>query len=163
LLLALPLLDENRGIIRAEEIARLPPGEVIVNVAREPHIDTDALVNALESGHLGGAGLGVTDPEPLTDVHPLWSTPNEFISPRTPFRHSCTRQRRRVAPSRRCAPRCHRSRPTPAWASALDGTERLDVPAHRLSSGDGRSTPRWLGHRERSPLDRRSRVDRGHR
>lgn len=83
LLLALPLLDENRRIIGEDELALLPAGAVIVNVARGPHIDTDALVAALDSGHLGGAGLDVTDPEPLPDGHPLWTARNVLISPHT--------------------------------------------------------------------------------
>lgn len=83
LVLALPLLRSTVGIIGAEELALLAPGAHVVNVARGRHIDTDALVDALRSGHLGGAGLDVTDPEPLHDDHPLWSIPTVIITPHT--------------------------------------------------------------------------------
>ncbi len=82
-ILALPLLPETRGLIGAEELALLAPGAWVVNVARGAHVDTDALVVALESGHLGGAALDVTDPEPLPDGHPLWSDPRVIITPHT--------------------------------------------------------------------------------
>jgi phosphoglycerate dehydrogenase-like enzyme len=52
-----------------------------VNVARGPHIVTDDLVAALRDGAIGGAGLDVTDPEPLPEGHPLWSLPNCIITP----------------------------------------------------------------------------------
>ena len=52
-----------------------------MNVARGRHIVTDDLVTALRDGEIGGAGLDVTDPEPLPDGHPLWSLPNCIITP----------------------------------------------------------------------------------
>lgn len=52
-----------------------------MNIGRGAVVDTDALIEALESGHLGGAGLDVTDPEPLPDGHKLWTTPNVIITP----------------------------------------------------------------------------------
>ncbi|QXC61754.1 dihydrofolate reductase [Aquihabitans sp. G128] len=81
--LALPLVAGTRHVLGAEELALLAPGAWVVNVARGEHIDTDALVAALEGGHLGGAALDVTDPEPLPDGHPLWSAPNAIITPHT--------------------------------------------------------------------------------
>lgn len=81
--LALPLLDSNRGIIGAPELGLLAPGAWVVNVARGPHVDHDALLASLESGHLGGAALDVTDPEPLPDGHPLWTHPAAIITPHT--------------------------------------------------------------------------------
>ncbi len=83
LVLALPLIDGTRRLISAEELALLAPGAWVVNVARGEHIGTDALTAALESGHLGGAGLDVTDPEPLPDDHPLWHLPGVIITPHT--------------------------------------------------------------------------------
>lgn len=83
LVLALPLLPGTEGIIGAEELALLAPGAQVVNVARGRHIDTDALLDALRSGQVGGAGLDVTDPEPLPDGHPLWSEPSVIITPHT--------------------------------------------------------------------------------
>lgn len=81
--LALPLLESTRHIIGRSELALLAPGAWVINVARGQHVDTDALVEALDSGHLGGAGLDVTDPEPLPDGHPLWGRPNVIITPHT--------------------------------------------------------------------------------
>jgi phosphoglycerate dehydrogenase-like enzyme len=83
LVLALPLLPDTVGLIGARELALLAPDAWLVNVARGPHVDTGALVAALEAGRLGGAALDVTDPEPLPDGHPLWSMPNVVITPHT--------------------------------------------------------------------------------
>ena len=83
LVLAIPLVPETRGMIGARELALLAPGAWVINVARGEHIDTDALVVALDSDHLGGAGLDVTDPEPLPDGHPLWGRSNVIITPHT--------------------------------------------------------------------------------
>ena len=78
---AAALTEGTRGLIGAAELERMPRGGVLVNVARGGLVDTDALVAALESGHLGGAGLDVTDPEPLPDGHPLWTAPNCIVTP----------------------------------------------------------------------------------
>ena len=78
---AAALTPETRGIIGARELARMPQGAVLVNVARGAVVDTDALVAALETGALGGAGLDVTDPEPLPEGHPLWTASNTIITP----------------------------------------------------------------------------------
>lgn len=79
--LAAALTDDSRGLIGSHELQRMPRGAVLVNVARGALVDTDALVAALESGHLGGAGLDVTDPEPLPPRHPLWSARNCIVTP----------------------------------------------------------------------------------
>ena len=79
--LALALTPETERIIDAETLAVMPDHAWIVNVARGRHIDTGALVMALESGGIGGAGLDVTDPEPLPGDHPLWHLPNAIITP----------------------------------------------------------------------------------
>lgn len=81
LVLALALTPETERIVDAAAIEALPDHAVVVNVARGRHIDTDALVDALRDGRLGGAGLDVTDPEPLEDDHPLWGLPNAIITP----------------------------------------------------------------------------------
>lgn len=81
LIVAAALTDETRGLVDADVLAALAPGAVVVNVGRGPIVDTDALISALETGRLGGAGLDVTDPEPLPAGHPLWSTPDCLITP----------------------------------------------------------------------------------
>ena len=81
LVLACPLTDETRGLIGTSELKTLPPDAVLVNVARGPVVDTDALVTALRGNRLKGAALDVTDPEPLPEVHPLWNLGNVLITP----------------------------------------------------------------------------------
>ena len=63
------------------------------NVGRGKHIDTDALVEALQQGKIQGAALDVTDPEPLPDGHPLSTAPNVFITPHISWRTPCYFQR----------------------------------------------------------------------
>ncbi len=79
--LALALTPETDQLMGRAELALMEPHAWIVNVARGRHIVTDDLVEALRSGVIGGAGLDVTDPEPLPDGHPLWSLPNCIITP----------------------------------------------------------------------------------
>ncbi|ANJ28872.1 hydroxyacid dehydrogenase [Agromyces aureus] len=79
--LAAALTDRTRGMIGAAELALLPDGAVLVNVARGGLVVTDALVAELASGRLGGAGLDVTDPEPLPPRHPLWELENALVTP----------------------------------------------------------------------------------
>ena len=81
LILAAPLTDQTRGMIDARRLAMLPAGAVLINVARGPLVVEDDLVAALESGHLAGAGLDVTDPEPLPSESRLWDQPNVIITP----------------------------------------------------------------------------------
>jgi phosphoglycerate dehydrogenase-like enzyme len=81
LIVALSLTPETTGIIGATELSLLPDDAVLVNVARGLHVVTDAVVDAVRAGTLGGAGLDVTDPEPLPDGHPLFSLPDVIITP----------------------------------------------------------------------------------
>jgi phosphoglycerate dehydrogenase-like enzyme len=78
--LILPSTAESHGLIGARQLALMPQGALLVNAARGPVVDTDALVNALQSGKIRAA-LDVTDPEPLPEGHPLWSCPNLLITP----------------------------------------------------------------------------------
>lgn len=71
---------ETAQLLGAAELAAMKPTAALVNIARGRLIDTDALVASLESGHLWGAGLDVTAPEPLPDGHPLWSAPRCVIT-----------------------------------------------------------------------------------
>ena len=79
--LALALTAETEGIIAADELALMERHAWLVNVARGGHVVTDDLVTALRDGVIGGAGLDVTDPEPLPPDHPLWSLPNCIVTP----------------------------------------------------------------------------------
>jgi D-3-phosphoglycerate dehydrogenase len=81
LILAAPLTDITRRMIDARRLALLPQGAILINVARGPLVVEKDLVAALESGHLGGAGLDETDPEPLPVESKLWSLPNVIITP----------------------------------------------------------------------------------
>ena len=81
LVLALALTPETEGLIDRARLDRLGPDGWLVNVARGKHVVTDDLVAALTEGTVGGAGLDVTDPEPLPDDHPLWAAPNLLVTP----------------------------------------------------------------------------------
>ncbi len=75
-----PLTAETRGLIGADELALMKPGALLVNAARGPVVNTNALVAALTE-HRIQAALDVTDPEPLPVGHPLWTAPNCLITP----------------------------------------------------------------------------------
>jgi phosphoglycerate dehydrogenase-like enzyme len=78
--LILPSTAESRGLIGSRQLALLQQGALLVNAARGPIVDTDALVEALHAGRIRAA-VDVTEPEPLPDGHPLWSCPNLLITP----------------------------------------------------------------------------------
>jgi len=79
--LCLPATDETVALFDETRIGRMKHGSYILNVGRGSAIDGDALAKALHSGHLRGAGLDVTQPEPLPADHPLWDAPNLIITP----------------------------------------------------------------------------------
>lgn len=79
-ILILPLTAQTYHLMNRERIQSMKSGATLVNVARGAVVDTDALVQALQSGHIN-AGLDVTDPEPLPTGHPLWKAPNLIITP----------------------------------------------------------------------------------
>lgn len=81
LAIAAPLTPETRQAIGAEEIALLPLGARVLNIARGEIIDEAALATALDSGRLGGAYLDVFETEPLPSESPLWDLPTVVISP----------------------------------------------------------------------------------
>ncbi len=81
--IACPLTETTRGLIDAEAFATMEPHSVLVNMARGPIVDTDALVTALQKNAIRGAALDVTDPEPLPEDHPLWTLGNVLITPHT--------------------------------------------------------------------------------
>jgi phosphoglycerate dehydrogenase-like enzyme len=78
-ILALPSTPDTAGTIGAAELAAMRPDASILNFARGPVIDTDALMTALNEGQIASAYLDVTDPEPLPPEHPLWSFDNVHI------------------------------------------------------------------------------------
>jgi phosphoglycerate dehydrogenase-like enzyme len=83
--LAASLNDGSRHLIGPSQLAALPPGALLVNVARGGLVDERALVDALRRGHLAGAATDVVEGEPLSVRSPLWRAPNLLVSPhRTP-------------------------------------------------------------------------------
>jgi len=78
--LCLPLTDSTKHIIGREELAQMKPGAYLYNIGRGGLIDQKALIEALRKGTLAGAGLDVTDPEPLPADAPLWDAPNVLIT-----------------------------------------------------------------------------------
>jgi phosphoglycerate dehydrogenase-like enzyme len=82
-ILACALTEETRGLFDARRLGLMSQTAYLVNVARGPVIDTDALCDALDAGVIAGAGVDVTDPEPLPDGHRAWTTPNLIITPHT--------------------------------------------------------------------------------
>jgi phosphoglycerate dehydrogenase-like enzyme len=85
------LTPRTRGLIGAAELAAMEPYAWLVNVGRGGLVDTAALVHALRAGQIGGAGLDVTEPEPLPPGHPLWDLPNCLITPHTADTEEMTR------------------------------------------------------------------------
>ena len=83
IVVAAPLTPDTQGLLGADQFARMPKGAVVVNVGRARILDTEALIEALKSGHLGGASLDVFPQEPLPADHPLWKTPNVILTPHT--------------------------------------------------------------------------------
>jgi phosphoglycerate dehydrogenase-like enzyme len=81
--ICLPLTSETNGLFGSDAFARMKRGAFIYNIGRGPMIVTAALTDALSSGHLGGAGLDVTDPEPLDPNSPLWDMTNVIITGHT--------------------------------------------------------------------------------
>jgi glyoxylate reductase len=75
------LTDETRNLIGARELQLMKPTAILVNAARGPVVDTDALVDALKEGTITGAALDVTEPEPLPGDHPLASMSNAIVVP----------------------------------------------------------------------------------
>jgi D-3-phosphoglycerate dehydrogenase len=80
-ILAVPLNAQTEGMIAAAQLARMKPDSILINVARGPVVKETDLVAALQAGHLYGAGLDVTEVEPLPVDSPLWDLPNVIITP----------------------------------------------------------------------------------
>jgi D-3-phosphoglycerate dehydrogenase len=80
-ILCVPLTSQTRHMIDAAALRATKPGAILINVARGPVVDESALVEALESGQLSGAGLDVTEVEPLPEDSRLWDLSNVIITP----------------------------------------------------------------------------------
>jgi glyoxylate/hydroxypyruvate reductase A len=81
LVLIVPHTPETEGMIGEQELALLPKGAVLINIARGAVVDEDALIVSLRNGHLGGAALDVARTEPLSSGSPLWAMENVLITP----------------------------------------------------------------------------------
>jgi glyoxylate reductase len=91
--LHVPLTAETRGLMGAENLRRMKSTAILINTARGPIVDQDALVDALREGLIAGAALDVTDPEPLPLQHPLFELPNVIITPHIASASVATRSR----------------------------------------------------------------------
>ncbi len=83
LTISAPITPQTRGMVGREQIRRLKRGSYILQMSRGGIVDEPALVDALEEGHLNGAGLDVTATEPLPVGDPLWTAPNLIVTPHT--------------------------------------------------------------------------------
>jgi glyoxylate reductase len=88
-----PLTNETRHLFSTAEFKAMKPSAVLINTARGPVVDTDALVSALKDGEIWGAGLDVTDPEPLPASHPLLSIDRAVVCPHIASASEVTRSR----------------------------------------------------------------------
>jgi len=79
--LCLPGTDDTKQMFTREQLTKIKTGAYLLNIGRGSAIDQDALIDLLKSGHLAGAGLDVTTPEPLPADSPLWTLPNVIITP----------------------------------------------------------------------------------
>src|SRR5262249_42123560 len=108
-----------RGFVDATVLAALRPGAYVYNVGRGTTLDQDALLAALRAGHVAGAYLDVTDPEPLPADHALWRAPRGPITP-----HPAGRARRGAA-----------ARSRRRWWSTSSRTSRDSSAASRCATG----------------------------
>jgi phosphoglycerate dehydrogenase-like enzyme len=91
--ICVPLTKETDHLFDGARLARTKRGAILINVARGKIVDTAALIDALQSGQLGGACLDVTDPEPLPDDSPLWTLSNVVVTPHVASDAEITDQR----------------------------------------------------------------------
>ncbi len=88
-----PLTERTTGLISTPQFRQMKPSAVLINMARGPVVDTDALCQALTRGEIAAAGLDVTDPEPLPRDHPLLKLENVVIAPHLGSASDATRRR----------------------------------------------------------------------
>lgn len=77
----LPLSQENEQLMSDDQFAMMPQGSYFINVGRGSVVDQDAMIRAIESGHLTGVGIDVANPEPIEPESKLWDFPNVIITP----------------------------------------------------------------------------------
>ncbi|MCK5129808.1 MAG: D-2-hydroxyacid dehydrogenase [Clostridiales bacterium] len=82
-IITLPGTEKTRNLFDRKRLMKIKKGAIITNIGRGYIIDCDALADLLNSGHIGGAGLDVTEPEPLPEGHKLWHAQNVIITPHT--------------------------------------------------------------------------------
>lgn len=81
--LILPLTADTEGVIDRQALAAMKTGSLLINIGRGQVVDETALIEALQSGHVRGAGLDVFDEEPLPPQSPFWDMPNVLVAPHT--------------------------------------------------------------------------------
>ncbi len=91
--LHVPATPDTIGMIDAAALARMKQGSILINAARGSIVVTDDLVDAVQRGHLMGAGLDVTDPEPLDPDHPLLHMDNVIVTPHIASNTTAGRER----------------------------------------------------------------------
>jgi phosphoglycerate dehydrogenase-like enzyme len=89
----LPANEQTNNFLNAERLAKLKPGAIVYNIGRGTTLDQTALMKELRTGRIAAAYLDVTDPEPLPPEHPLWETPNCYITPH--LAGGCDREKER--------------------------------------------------------------------
>lgn len=89
----LPANEQTENFLNAERFGRLKRGAIVYNIGRGTTLDQNALMQELRAGRVAAAYLDVTDPEPLPPNHPLWETPNCFITPHIGGRHEQEKER----------------------------------------------------------------------
>ncbi len=119
-----PALPETYHIINAETLGLMPRGSYLINVARGTLIDPDALLDALRSGQLAGAGLDVFEPEPPPPDHPLFSLPNTICTPHIGSYTSASVERMQVMACQEIAQALRGERPQNLVNSAVWGRQR---------------------------------------
>ena len=87
-----PLTEDTRGLIDAAALGRMKRDAILVNTARGPIVDPEALAEALHAGGIAAAALDVTDPEPLPSDHPLLDAPNLIVVPHVGSATHATRE-----------------------------------------------------------------------